>query len=761
MPEFYLLVVILLLILAASDLMIGVANDAVNFLNSAIGSKVTSRRNILIVASLGVFVGATFSSGLMEVARKGIFNPDLFFFADVIVIFLAVMITDIMLLDLFNTFGLPTSTTVSLIFELLGAAVAVAVIKIVKSGALLSTLPNYINADSATTIVSAIFSSVAVAFIVGSVVQYFSRLLFSFHYERRMSWVGGVWSGLALAFLSHFLLFKGIKGASFVTDDFIKWVGANTTVLLLASFAFWSAVMQTLISVFKVNVLRLIVLFGTFALAMAFAGNDLVNFIGAPIAGLESFIAWKASGIPAGEFTMEILKQPVKTNTYLLLAAGAIMVATLWLSRKARTVTDTEVSLGRQDEGIENFQPNALARGIVNIFAVFGALVNRIVPANWKTTAERSFRPLDLAAVTTADRPAFDLVRASVNLTVASMLIAFATSLKLPLSTTYVSFMVAMGTSLADKAWGRDSAVYRISGVLNVIAGWFFTAVIAFTVSATVAWFIHTFGPWAVGVMVLVLAYFFYHTFTLHRRREKVKSEMVAAVQETAKIPSTALVDDTSRKVGQTLKLIGDIYRHAVTSVLKDQPKGIRQAKKELAELQQQSENLKNKLFFAVKRIEEEKSEASRLYLLVFDLEQDLIQSTFQIVHTCRGHVENRLSPPEKPQVKALLSILSNLDHYLKTVSQRMKERNFADIEEINTQRRQLLQQLEQDLSAQISGIKTSQYGFRNSALLFSLLLETKDIVEISHRFATLYHKLHHNNGHISDYVFLSEPPKN
>ncbi|HRJ14230.1 MAG TPA: inorganic phosphate transporter, partial [Saprospiraceae bacterium] len=521
MIEFYIVIVVLLLILAATDLMVGVANDAVNFLNSAIGAKVAPRHIILLVASLGVFVGATFSSGLMEVARKGIFNPELFVFADVMVIFLAVMITDIMLLDLFNTFGLPTSTTVSLIFELLGAAVAVALIKIVKSGALLSTLPDYINTSSATEIVSAIFSSVAISFVVGSLVQYFSRLLFTFHYERRMKWVGGIWSGAALALLTYFLLFKGIKGASFVSEGFVKWVGTHTTQLLVISCVFWTLIMQTLITVFRVNVLKVVVLFGTFSLAMAFAGNDLVNFIGAPIAGLESFMAWRSSGIPADEFNMGVLGKQVKTNTVLLLIAGAIMVLTLWLSKKARSVTDTEVSLGRQDEGIENFAPNFLARGIVNVFGVVGIGLRRIFPESWRTKMEQSFQPVSLASMTVADRPSFDLVRASVNLTAASMLIAFATSLKLPLSTTYVSFMVAMGTSLADKAWGRDSAVYRVAGVLNVIAGWFFTAIIAFTVAATVAWFIHTFGPWAVGVMVLALIYFFYHTYTVHKKREK------------------------------------------------------------------------------------------------------------------------------------------------------------------------------------------------------------------------------------------------
>lgn len=758
MVEYYLIIVILLLILAASDLAIGVANDAVNFLNSAIGSKVAPRHIILIVASIGVFVGATFSSGLMEVARKGIFNPDMFVFADVIVIFLAVMITDIMLLDLFNTFGLPTSTTVSLIFELLGAAVAVALIKIVHSDADLSMLPDYINASSAMVIITGIFSSVAVAFVVGSLVQYFSRLLFSFHFERRMKWVGGVWSGLALSLLTYFLLFKGIKGASFVTDGFIKWVSEHTPMLLLGAFVFWSVVMQVLVSAFKVNVLRIVILFGTFSLAMAFAGNDLVNFIGAPIAGLESFLAWRASGVPADEFSMGVLKMPVKTNTFLLLGAGAIMVTTLWLSRKARTVTDTEVSLSRQDEGIENFQPNFLARGIVNVFGFIGIATRWMAPERMKALVNNSYRPLPLDALTTQDKPAFDLVRASVNLTVASMLIAFATSLKLPLSTTYVSFMVAMGTSLADKAWGRDSAVYRVAGVLRVIAGWFFTAIIAFSVSAIVAWFIHTFGPWAVGVMVLVLGYFFYNTFYLHRKREKAKQALHAAEQDSIKIPSTTLVDDTSRKIGQTTRLIAAVYRHAIAALLKDDPRQFKKAKKDLEEMNQRSMELSNRLFFAVKRMEEVDGEASRLYLLVYDLEQDLIQSTKTIVKTCRDHVENRLAPPDKKQTKELIAIMSNLDHYLKTLALHMKDRKFEKIDDVQEQRRQLLLQLETQLSIQIAGIKSSEFGLRNSLLMFSLLLETKDLVEITYRFALLYHRLHQND-HLADYDFLSEPP--
>ena len=329
MPELYLIMVILLFILAASDLVVGVSNDAVNFLNSAIGSKVAPRHVIMIVASAGILVGATFSSGMMEVARKGIFNPQYFVFAEIMVIFLAVMLTDIILLDLFNTFGMPTSTTVSIVFELLGAAVVISLIKVSAAGAGMGAMADYINTASALAIISGIFLSVGIAFVIGALVQYISRLLFSFHYQRRMRLVGGIWAGIALAMLTYFLVIQGLKGASFVSDRFVGWTQDHTWPLLGASFVFWTVVMQLLFSVFKVNILRIIVLFGTFALAMAFAGNDLVNFIGVPIAGFESYNAWAASGEPAGEFGMGGLQQAVRTKTYLLLGAGIIMIVTL------------------------------------------------------------------------------------------------------------------------------------------------------------------------------------------------------------------------------------------------------------------------------------------------------------------------------------------------------------------------------------------------------------------------------------------------
>ena len=469
MENYYLFLIIVLFILAISDLVVGVSNDAVNFLNSAIGSKVAPRYAIMIMASLGIFLGATFSSGMMEVARSGVFNPQFFSFREVMIIFVAVMMTDIILLDLFNTYGLPTSTTVSIVFELLGAAVVVSLLKVAANGEALAAVNDYLNWGKSLAIISGIFLSIVIAFTLGTIVQFLSRLLFSFEFKTRLPFIGGLWGGVSLTALTYFLMIKGLKGASFVDRETMDWVVTNTFLILLISMIFWSVVMQIIQSVFKVNVLKVIVLFGTFALAMAFAGNDLVNFIGVPIAGLESFGIWSSSGQVPESLAMERLADPVQTPTYLLLVAGLVMVLTLWFSKKARSVTDTEVNLARQEEGAERFQPNNFARAIVRLGVNTGKFMQAVVSRRLSQRIEQKFtkpiKPVD------RNEPAFDLVRASVNLTMASILISFATSLKLPLSTTYVSFMVAMGTSLADRAWGRDSAVFRVAGVLNVIGG--------------------------------------------------------------------------------------------------------------------------------------------------------------------------------------------------------------------------------------------------------------------------------------------------
>ncbi len=744
MPELYLIIVILLFALAVSDLVVGVSNDAVNFLNSAIGSKVASRKTIMIVASMGIFIGTTFSSGMMEVARKGIFNPEFFFFSEIMVIFLAVMLTDILLLDLFNTFGMPTSTTVSIVFEILGASVAVGILKILAAGDSLVTLSSYINSSSAIAIISGIFLSVVVAFIVGAFIMFFSRLLFSFHFEKRMKWVGALWSGIALAALSYFLVIKGAKGASFMSKDIITWIGNNALMLFIGSAVFWTLLMQLLLVVYKQNILKLVVLFGTFSLAMAFAGNDLVNFIGVPIAGFESFVAWSGSGVAPDAFGMEILTQKVQTNTFLLLMAGVVMIVTLWFSNKAKTVTETEVNLGRQSDGSERFTPNTLSKGLVRYSRVIGEGVISIMPNSWIEKVDENFKPVKYKSKNEIkhDPPAFDLVRASVNLTMASVLIAFATSLKLPLSTTYVSFMVAMGTSLADKAWGRDSAVYRISGVLSVIGGWFLTAIIAFSAAGFFAFLIFQFGTWAIGLLVILVIYSLYKSFSHHKVEFKEAERIKSLEREISSINGMILIEETSKYVAQLLTNISMTYKDTIDGLLKEDLNGLKKAKKDLKLLKKENKNFKGQLFSSIKRIEEEHAEVSRLYLLIYDLQQDIVQSTKLIVQECDDYVSNSLPPFKKLQKERLLQFKSLVEGYLSDIIVVLNAQEFQGIAKIMEKKEQLFTELENLIDGQINGFKSEQFGLRNSMLFFSLQLETKDLIAVAASFVDLFSKM-------------------
>lgn len=499
----YLILVIALLILAVGDLIVGVSNDAVNFLNSAIGSRVASRKVILSIAAVGIFAGAAFSSGMMEVARKGIFDPNFFSFADVMIIFMAVMITDIILLDAFNTLGMPTSTTVSIVFELLGASVLVGWMMYRAE-----TAPDYdfldvINVEKASQIIAGIFLSVGVAFSIGALAQWLSRMLFTFSLNRAIRRIGSLFGGIALTIIIYFLLIKGIKGADF-GKNVNAWISTHTIDIVIYALLLSTLTLFILQRFFKVNPLRVVVFAGTFSLAMAFAGNDLVNFIGVPITGYQSFNLWQDSGLPADNFMMSQLATAVQTPKLLLLLAGLIMVVTLWFSAKAQKVTETEVKLGAQGDVDERFKPNLVSRGIVSAAGAFNNFFTTVVPDRTISAINRRFTPVEIVE---KDRPAFDLLRASVNLVIASILIAFASSLKLPLSTTYVSFMVAMGTSLADRAWGAHSAAYRVAGVVNVIGGWFLTAIIAFTASGFIALLIYFGGNWvALGLFVVAVA---------------------------------------------------------------------------------------------------------------------------------------------------------------------------------------------------------------------------------------------------------------
>ncbi|HKL91108.1 MAG TPA: inorganic phosphate transporter, partial [Allomuricauda sp.] len=478
MDNIYFLILVALGILAIADLVVGVSNDAVNFLNSAIGSKAISFKTIMIVASVGIACGAIFSSGLMEVARKGIFNPGEFYFDEIMFIFMAVMITDILLLDFFNTLGMPTSTTVSIVFNLLGAAVAMAILKIADTNGSFSDVVNYINTDKAIEIIVGILSSVVIAFTIGAFVQWVSRLLLSYQFQKKAKWVGAVFAGIALSAISYFILLKGIKGTPFA-DQTYGFIGGITIKefletqiyqVILINFVFWALISYMLIQFAKVNIYKVIIGVGTFALALAFAGNDLVNFIGVPIAAWQSYQAWIGSGIPATEFSMGILSTKVETPTLLLFLSGMIMVVTLWMSKKARYVADTEINLSREGEAKEKFQPNFLSRGLVRFSIGLSTWVSSAIPTSLQNKVDKRFEKptVNLSKDKVLQLPAFDMIRASVNLMVAGILISIATSYKLPLSTTYVTFMVAMGTSLADRAWGAESAVYRVAGVLNV-----------------------------------------------------------------------------------------------------------------------------------------------------------------------------------------------------------------------------------------------------------------------------------------------------
>ncbi|MEZ4927030.1 MAG: inorganic phosphate transporter [Saprospiraceae bacterium] len=744
MPDLYLIIVILLFFLAASDLVVGVSNDAVNFLNSAIGSKVATRRTIMIVASLGIFIGSTFSSGMMEIARKGIFNPEFFFFSEIMIVFIAVMLTDILLLDLFNTFGLPTSTTVSIVFEILGAAVAVAVLKISSNGEGLGALPSYINSSSAITIISGIFISVGVAFVVGTLVMFLSRLLFSFQYEKRKNWVGAIWSGLALAVLTYFLLFKGAKGASFMPPEIVSWITQNTMSLFLGSVVFWTIIMQILQQVFKYNIFTIIVLFGTFSLAMAFAGNDLVNFIGVPIAGFESFRAWSDSGVAAEAFKMDMLTQQIRTNPILLLIAGIVMILTLWFSKKAQSVTETEVNLGRQSDGSERFQPNFLSKAIVRYTRVMSNGLVAVLPESWLNNIEKNFKPVKQKSKKAEkgekhDPPAFDLIRASVNLTTASALIAFATSLKLPLSTTYVSFMVAMGSSLADRAWGRDSAVYRITGVLMVIGGWFMTAIVAFLVSGLFALLIFKFGAWAIGILVLLVIYSLYKSF-MHHRKEFIESQRLKALEsEIGSIEGIEFIEDTSKQVSRVLSDVALTYKDTIKGLLNEDLNALKKAKKDLKELNKDTRNFKRQLFGSIKRLDEVNAEVSRLYLLVYDLQQDLVQSTKLIIQECDDYVSNSLSPLNKEQKENLLQFSKMVGSYLANIVAQLDAKQYTNVSEITKEKENLFNEMETLIENQIHGIKAEQLGMRNSMLLFSLHLETKDLISVASSFVDLF----------------------
>ena len=580
MESYFILILAFLALLAAFDLFVGVSNDAVNFLNSAIGSRIASFKTIMIVASLGVLIGATFSSGMMEIARSGVFNPQMFTFSEIIVIFFAVMVTDVLLLDIFNSFGLPTSTTVSIVFELLGGAVAAAAYKIWLQGDSFLTIASYINNEKALAIISGILVSVVVAFVAGTVVQYICRLIFTFDFDRVYRKIGGIFGGIALTSIFYFLVMKGLKGTSFMRKEYIDTIDAHTWPILISTFIVLTVLFQLLIKYKNTNIFRIIILSGTFALAFAFAGNDLVNFVGVPLAAYESYNSFVASGVAANLFTMESLKQAVQTPTIFLLLSGLIMVLTLWFSKKAHRVVQTSISLSSSTQGEqEQFGSSLPGRVIVRSALRFGTLVNQFMPAAIRKGIDsRMVKPQPVKGEIALP---FDYVRASVNLVVAAILIASATSLKLPLSTTYVTFMVAMGSSFADGAWDRESAVYRISGVLMVISGWFLTAFSAFTACLVIALIIFNFGEWAAILLMIIATVSLIRSNFFSKEKEDHSFAMLKKSQLTREEIRASIREAVATNLDKTVQL----YREGVTSFLNEDGSQVKKARSEAAAL--------------------------------------------------------------------------------------------------------------------------------------------------------------------------------
>ena len=745
MENIYLLMIIALIGLAAADLVVGVSNDAVNFLNSALGSKAVSFRTVMIVASLGIALGAVFSSGMMEVARKGIFVPGEFYFDEIMIIFMAVMITDILLLDFFNTLGMPTSTTVSIVFELLGSAVAVALIKISADGGSYGDLVNYINTEKATEIILGILLSVVVAFTVGAIVQYISRVLLSFNFEKKAKWTGALFGGVALAAITYFIFIKGLKGTDYYAS--IKpLIEGRTALIIFISLIFWSLLSYALMIVAKLNIYKLIIIVGTFALALAFAGNDLVNFIGVPIAAWQSYEAWMASGVPATEYTMDALGKKVPTPTLFLIVAGLIMVVTLWLSKKARNVLKTSLDLSSQEDIKEKFEPHFLSRNLVKGTILIADYTATILPNSLQRRIKKQFEKptIKLSKKRKHELPAFDMVRAAVNLMVASVLISIATSMKLPLSTTYVTFMVAMGTSLADKAWGSESAVYRVAGVLNVIGGWFFTAIAAFLAAGTVAYLIHLGGPVMIAVFLLLAILLLIRNYVKHLgKSSEIKGEDSLNKAESSSIHG--VIEESADNVSKALKRVGKIYSGTVNGLVEQDLNKLKKSRVNVTKLEAEIEDLQNDIFYFIKDLDDSYLGASKFYIDTIGSLQDIAQSSSLIAKVSYKHINNQHKKLKKRESEELLLITDRLQALLKTESEIFDSREFDKIvPEIVSSKTELLNEVEQAIQKQVERTRELESTSpKNTTLYFIILLETKDLISACINILNLYYDEH------------------
>ncbi|WP_147637931.1 inorganic phosphate transporter [Alistipes sp.] len=743
MSEIYTIIIVILAILAVSGLFVGVTNDAVNFLNSAIGSRAASMRMILLVASVGILVGVVTSSGMMEVARNGMFNPGLFTFHEVMMLYLGVMFANIILLDLYNSWGLPTSTTVSLVFCLLGAAIAVTVYKITGSTDAGHEMGEYINTSRALGIVSAILLSVVIAFTCGTAVMYVSRLIFSFRYTRVFSRFGAFWCGASLTAIVYFALFKGLRNI-LEGHDFIRLVDSHLPLALTICWAVCSLLLLA-VQKLKINILRVTILAGTFALALAFAGNDLVNFIGVPVAGFDAYHIAREAGTT--DLLMEGLNENVPANFLVLLGAGLIMILTLWTSKKAMHVTETEISLSSQrDEAEQQYGSSFISRTIVRAALGINAGIERVVPRRVREAIGRRFEYED---VEHSGAP-YDMIRATVNLTTSALLISIATSLKLPLSTTYVCFMVAMGSSLADRAWGRESAVYRISGVMTVVAGWFITALGGFLIAFVVGLVLIYGGTVAFAVVTLLSGWMLVRSNL--RRKPSAKGEQ-------AHKPQTAddIIRSLTEEVGRTMESATRIYDRTLIAVFKENRKVLREMVKESNDLFYQSRERKYTLLPTLRKLQSGDVDTAHYYVQVVDYLNEMTKALMHITRPAFEHIDNNHEGLSREQTEDLMHINDEVESIYRHINLMLRTGDFTDIDMVLELRDRLFESIAEAIKSELTRINAGRSGTKASMLYLTILNETKSMVLQSRNLLKSQRYFLDHKGQTTDWLSLTK----
>lgn len=747
-PEIYYFgLAALLLLLAIFDLVIGVSNDAVNFLHSAIGSKAAKIKTILFIAAIGVFAGAAFSNGMMEVARRGIFQPEQFFFYEIMLILVAAMVTDVILLDLFNNLGLPTSTTVSMVFELLGATFAIATIKIIKDPGLNYNL--LLNTDKALQVILAIFVSVALAFFFGTIIMYITRVIFTFNYKPKMKYFGSLFGGLAITSIVYYLIIKGIEGTTFMTKENIAYIHENSGKILLICFVSLTFLMQIL-QWFKVNTLKIIVLVGTFALAFAFAGNDLVNFIGMPLAGVSAFREYMAQG--GGDIfdslKMVALDSTAKTEWYFLIPSGMIMVAALVFSRKSRNVINTSIGLSKQGESDEMFSSSNIARNVVRGSRRMATYIVNITPnsvSNWLTNR------FSREGIKDEDKTAFDLMRATVSLVVASSLIAFGTSLKLPLSTTYVTFMVAMGASLADKAWGRESAVYRVSGVINVIGGWFITAIAAFAITAVIAVGLYYGGKIAMLLLVILGGFVLIHNQISFRKKSQ-KTVLKKTVDDLLSSEDTdeALVllrKYSKENTTETLQYVAERYSQVIDAFCNEELKILRNLSGKIDSHKDDVKKIKRLGTLGIRKLSASDAFERGLYFYqANDFIGELIYALAKISVACEEHIANNFNPLNDEQKEELQKTKTTIVDFINHCLDILEEESFEENYNFFANNEEFLEDFHTMKRKQLKRIQLYQQSTKASLVYISIVQETQTIVSYTTNIMKVNRKLIQNS---------------